>query len=351
MVRIDDEPYEGLERINPQFYVRLGRIEEVLNSREALATDPEASVDFGKVKITWLDWGGGTTYVPISYPSCSNPLIDDNKADISKQSQRKGVAYGIFHMPSVNDIAICGFRIGGSPIILGYLPHNLYQQTLESNKGSQWGYIRPIISGEFSKLSKPQAEVYLDRKGAIRLITKDQPINPSDIPEEDLCLVTIGNVWDSTFSQKEVSSYGKDLQFKIACKNNTSITTDDDGNVEVNIDSGKEVNIKSSDGANILIDSEGNIKIISVSGKEVNINNGDKGVARLDDKIKSTSTDDSTFWTWFASTLITFLNTHTHSGVTTGPGVSGPTVVPISSSPSSLTGKIIESSDSVKAGD
>lgn len=88
---------------------------------------------------------------------------------------------------------------------------------------------------------------------------------------------------------------------------------------------------KDKNGNTILMDSNG-----------INFNKGDKGIAREDDTIISNSGVDSTFWT--------FLLGHIHIGVTTGAGVSGPPGAP-PSAPSSLTGKINQSSNSVKAGD
>jgi len=63
--------------------------------------------------------------------------------------------------------------------------------------------------------------------------------------------------------------------------------------------------------------------------------------ARKGDKIKSNSVLDNAFFT--------FLSTHTHSGVTTGPGISGPPSTP--PAPTSLDGDIDEGSEQVKIGD
>lgn len=71
--------------------------------------------------------------------------------------------------------------------------------------------------------------------------------------------------------------------------------------------------------------------------------------ARKEDAIKSTSAEDSTFWTWLTTTLMTTFNTHVHA--TAAPG---PPVVPVpllAAPPTSITGKITEGSSQVKIGD
>lgn len=69
--------------------------------------------------------------------------------------------------------------------------------------------------------------------------------------------------------------------------------------------------------------------------------------ARLNDETLSDSSTDSAFWTWLATTLITWANSHTHpvSGA-----LAGPTAIPLSSSPNSQTGKINTASSQTKIG-
>ncbi len=70
--------------------------------------------------------------------------------------------------------------------------------------------------------------------------------------------------------------------------------------------------------------------------------------ARKEDEVKSTSVEDSTFWTWLVTTLVTTFNTHTHveSGATTAPPLPS-----LAAAPSDLTGKITAGSSQVKIGD
>lgn len=342
-----DRFFEGLERDNPHYYIRIGRIIEVINSLDNISEDPESESILGKVKLSWLDWGGRSEYIPISYPSFSNPILDTDKKDILKGSTQTGVACGIFHMPSIGDIAVCAFRQNAIPVIIGYLPANFKKQTTLTTRNTQsgWGNIRLLNSGEYNIKSKQQAEVYLDRKGSIQLRVKEQPISETVSPTDDLCNITIGNVWDEDFETQVKSSFDKNIQVKVNCSNGANIVIDTDGNIEINSTTGKEIKINSG---TLNLDSTSST---TIDGSEVNINSGTKGVAREDDSVKSTSTEDSTFWAWFTSTLVTYINTHTHTGVTTGAGVSGPPSPPISSAPSSLTGKITASSSTVKAGD
>ncbi len=96
------------------------------------------------------------------------------------------------------------------------------------------------------------------------------------------------------------------------------------------------IDVETDDKMTIKTKSGGTIEI---DGNNVNINNGTKGVARKDDGTLIDSATDSAF--------MNYLTTHTHLGVTPGGGATGPPA----SSPTSVTGKIDEASDSVKAGD
>ena len=363
-----DSKYLGQEK-NPYLRLRVGKILKVYY----INTDPNSDKvrnNLGKVDIVWLDWGGKTlSPISITYPSYSNPAIikDGNKIT-------KGSSYGFLHMPSEGDLVLCGYTLGNEPIIIGYMPHNFYQQTLDnSNKEDYWGDFRLLQPGEYSLKSKQQAEIYLDHKGNIQFVGKVQPLPVSpatistDIPSESLVKLTLGTSYtDDTFATKDTSLCNSANNVNV----NLKVTNDDGvnytylqidnklniliGNAARNIKFDAEndaVEINHTTGAKISIDSEGNIEVIAASGKEINLHNGTagtKGVVRLDDAVKSTSTEDSAWWL-FMTTLNTWLSTHTHPTAATG-APSAPLVGP-PSSPSSLTSKVTESSDSVKAGD
>lgn len=90
----------------------------------------------------------------------------------------------------------------------------------------------------------------------------------------------------------------------------------------------------------------------TLDADEINLNSGNKGVARLDDKVKSTAVEDSTFWSWLIGFIAVF---QTWVPVATDGGLALKTLLTTYLStnpvPSTLTGKIIEGSGTVKAGD
>lgn len=98
----------------------------------------------------------------------------------------------------------------------------------------------------------------------------------------------------------------------------------------------------------VYFKSDGTIEI--TGDTNVIINNGTKGVARLDDTTISNSSTDSTYWNWPAG-LKTYIDTHVHTGVTSGVGTSGTPLTPSPAAPTSLTSKINSASGTVKAGD
>jgi hypothetical protein len=80
---------------------------------------------------------------------------------------------------------------------------------------------------------------------------------------------------------------------------------------------------------------------IEITTSDVIINNGTRKVARENDQIKSTMADDQIFWTWMKQLLATF-NSHTHVAAGTP---TAPPLPQLATSPSNLTGKIIDGSD------
>jgi phage protein D len=84
----------------------------------------------------------------------------------------------------------------------------------------------------------------------------------------------------------------------------------------------------------------------------ININNGNKGAARKDDKVKSTSAEDSRFWNWLSG-LIDILKNWQAVPNDGGAALQVPLKAYLTANPvpTELTGKIIESSNRVKIGD
>jgi hypothetical protein len=116
------------------------------------------------------------------------------------------------------------------------------------------------------------------------------------------------------------------------------------GNITIHL-TGTETNGK------ITVVANGDAKL---NVKSLNINDGSNGAARKEDEIKSTSSEDNTYWTWLSS-LITSLAqwiNEANSGATPSPTLAAEITTWLASNPtpSSLTGKITKSSDTVKIG-
>lgn len=102
--------------------------------------------------------------------------------------------------------------------------------------------------------------------------------------------------------------------------------------------------IRSKGGAEIFWDIDGNTVI----------NSGTKGCARKDDEIKSTSSEDSTYWSWISELVTQLTNwvNRANSGATPDPTLALEITTWLNShpTPSSLTGKITKASSTVKVG-
>lgn len=103
-------------------------------------------------------------------------------------------------------------------------------------------------------------------------------------------------------------------------------------------------------GTDVLYSRDDEIKI-TYDGDKLQIGQTSfQPAARKEDATISSSSEDSTFWTWLVTTLVTTFNAHIHTGVTTGPGSSGPPATPLAAAPTSMTGKINAGSDQVEIG-
>jgi hypothetical protein len=87
---------------------------------------------------------------------------------------------------------------------------------------------------------------------------------------------------------------------------------------------------------------------VSLNCNALTINNGTKGVARLDDEVTSTSTEDSTFWNW-VNAVHTFLTAANSAGTIGAANTSY--IGKIQLPPSHQTSKITKASTTTKVGD
>ena len=209
--------------------LRYGRIIKVDNNLTTNSTKNEINVantnGFQTIDISWLT---GQNYVSLQVPL---PY-----SYISRQG------YGVQFLPSVGDYVIAYFLPSGLPLILGYskvnplqnagildtenkeIKKNNFGDPLSNNDNLPFRYIEP---GEFNVISKKQAEIYLDKYGNIKLITRKQ--NENKGYHDRLYEITIGeNIIDESTGEK------KDCEFEIKnYENNTKIIIDKDGQVKI----------------------------------------------------------------------------------------------------------------------
>ena len=341
-------PYHGTDN-SPFIWLRIGQVSKVYASKDDCGTDKDPQRYVGTVEVNWLDRQAPTSQlVPWSYSSFSNPIISKTESSTSQTNVSSettqasvGSSCGIFFVPSVGDIVICGYRSQVNPIILGFLPQNLYRQLLspgdkETYNLLSFGPFRTLKSGEYDIRSQQQAEVYLDRAGSIQLIVRQQsvddtqtpPIDTTQLPTNELARISLGVTYDDeTFQTPVVSSYGKNVIYGVTLANGTTVTVDEDGNVGVS--------------------TSGNVDL---NGTNVTVNNGKNGAARLDDTTVSNNSTDTAWWTWWANIqaqISALPVTPLDGGATLKAGLA----TLFGTIPTAINGKITSSSGSVKIGD
>lgn len=373
-------PFDGTEEQSPYLGFRVGRIEQVFASADDVKESDDKSRFVGSVKIQWLDRiAPSNQLVPWSYPCFSNPLVKKAQAKTSTSNVSVGTtqtstgsAYGIFYVPSEGDLVVCGFRGPADPVIVGYLPHNLYKQTLSTTDKTQQGLLsfgpfRQLKSGEFSILSQQQSEIYLDRSGAVQIIVQKQPSGsgtpPIDITKvpgidtTELARINLGVTYDPTFTTPIKSPYGENVVCNVQLANGSRVQIDAIGNVDVqasgkmHMGSPSQMDIASGGAMNIggLTALLSAVNGMTLGASSITMNNGSKGAARVDDPIVITSATDTAFIQLLTDFINTF-NLHTHiSGVPGNP--TGPATPPLlDPAPTTITGKVSTGSGTVKIG-
>lgn len=364
--------YLGNESYPPTMLLRIGQISQVFASASDVPPSQSLSQLVGTVKVVWLDrMSSSTQIVPISFPAFSNPIIStvqgrDSQGNVTQASV--GSSYGITFVPSVGDLVICGFRDDTSPVALGFVPHNMYNQLKPAGtaaKDPSFGTFRQLVQGEIDVKGQQQQEVYLDRAGTLQLIVMQQPlavgsppIDKTKIPTAELARISLGvSYTDTTFSNPILSPYGKQVICGITLANGSRIQIDSQGNVDMqasgsmhlgapqNVDVGAGNRFSMGALQSIFATVNG----MTLGATSVNVNNGTNGAARLNDSTLSNATTDSAFWTWLTTTLPLLYDAHVHTSAAPGNPTSPPTI-PLTGMPSQQVGEISSASGSVKIG-
>ena len=389
-------PYDGSEE-SPYTWLRVGRVTKVYASSNDVQDTDSADRRVGTVDLEWLDrQTPSNQIVAWSYSAFSNPLIAKVEATTSKTNVSvpttqisTGSSCGIFYVPSVGDVVVCGFRSPNHPVIIGYLPHNLNKQLMttdEKAKGKlqSFGPFRTLKSGEFSIKAQQQNEVYLDRAGTIQLVVMSQtletpaaskpPIDTTVVPTTELGRISLGVTYDPTFKTTVKSAYGKDVICNISLSSGARIQIDSTGNLDIqskgkyNVQAPSDMNLQTSTGLHLggttgvnlgsgtVMAMGGPTMLLSapngmtMQANLITMNAGTKGAARLDDSTLTNNTTDSTYWTWFSNFISAF---NSWSPVPNDGGAALKSLLAnyVTAPPTSITGKISSASGTTKIGD
>lgn len=377
-------PYGGTEE-SPYAWLRVGSITKVYASKEDVEDDQQADRVVGTVRVVWLDRGSPSDQlVRWTYAAFSNPLINKTQQDVNTTNQTPGTkvvqtsvgsSSGIFFIPSIGDVIVCGFRSPSEPVVLGFLPHNLNQQLESRATGGDrsFGPFRKLVSGEYEIRSERQADIYLDRKGSIQFVVKSQ-VSDSTVPVTELGRVSLGVTYDDVnFTTPVTSSYGNNVVCNISLVSGAKVQIDSLGNVEI-ASTGKTRMVSESDldvqsfatghlGANQSLSLAAGTVLsvgsptmllsapngITMQGSTVTINSGTQGVARKEDQTLSNSVTDAAWWSWWSllQAQITALPTTPLDG---GATLKAGLAALFGTVPTSITGKINTASSTVKSG-
>ena len=223
-------------------------------------------------------------------------------------------------------------------------------------------FFRNILEGEYAIKGLQGNELYLDRKGSLRFIARDQDITKKNLKtvatavynQDDYIKtldtgidlnqqildatkteVTVGKVYDEEYNEEQLLN-GESIAVQVIGNKNTA-TTEQEGNTEkiniqteqvfsLKINTEGEVELKRNDGTySINIDKTGNINI---SGTAFKINASDivLGDGGNEPGVKGT-------------TLRQWCNTHTHSNGNNG-SPTGVAIQPLSNTALSETVKL-----------
>lgn len=321
--------------------LHIGRIEKIIVNDE--------KNKYFTATISWLDMPGGFY----------------NEASISAQVKLSYTyisrSFGFQYYPVPGDVVVCDFLEDGHPIVLSYLASDFYSKVIDNNNYGY--YFRKLVQGEFALKGLTGNELYLDRKGSLKFVSRDQNIftdvlktyqknetqNISDSKTKSAAIkrielesanyitklssgvdltrqvadytkteVTIGQVYDDKYETEEKLN-GESLAVKVVGYTNNA-ETDDKGKLNVTteqtyslkINTQGELALSRADGKyNISIDKEGNISLLGTN-ITLSANNIMVGTNSPEPAVKG-------------QTLQQWCNTHTHSngnnGSPTGPAI------------------------------
>ena len=253
---------------NPYTYLRVGQIREIITG----IGNVNFTDNFNTAIIVWLD--------RIGVSGSRNSIT----SSIKLTSPHISAGHGFQYLPSAGDYVICGFRMEGYPVILGYWDNN-YLNRVTGNDDFGY-YLRNIVEGEYCLRNKYGAEWYLDKYGSIKLIVRD-PSNTTTVDASDK-LLGISAINKIVKDDPQVEA-----TIGAVFENDTEVKSSNNQSIRFQVKDTKN-------GTTILIDKSGNIEIKSTNGKiQIDANNIEVGSSTLEPAVKGT-------------TLKQWLETHIH---------------------------------------
>jgi phage protein D/phage baseplate assembly protein gpV len=200
---------------------------------------------------------------------------------------------------------------------------------------SNWARIAASMAGGDKKTSTSWGTYFLPDVGDEVLVAFEQ----GDINKP----VVIGSLWNGLARPPEVNKSSNEKKV-IKMKSGMQIVFDEttgSENLLLQDKAGSMIKMDSAKG-DIIIEAKNNVII----------NKGENGTARKEDKIKSTSTEDSNYWNWLQG-LIGIFNAWKPVSQDGGAALQIALTAYLKANPvpSELTGKIIEGSSNVMIGD
>lgn len=305
--------------------LHIGKIEKIIANN--------TKNNYFTATLTWLDMPGGFY----------------NEASISAQVKLSYAhisrSFGFQYYPVPGDIVVCAFLEDGHPIVLSFLSADYYNKVIDNNNYGY--YFRNIVQGEYALKGFKGNEIYIDRVGSLRFITRDQNIvtdvlatyeanrteklsdkekleqknyirkfntdnflvnletQVENYPKTE---VTIGKVYDDKYKEEQLLN-DEPIAVQIIGKTNTAtkengkVKVDTEETYKIQINTEGEISLGRTDGTyNIFISKEGEISINTESTINVKAN-----IVEVDGQlqVKDETGSNSGVFTTYSGTTVT----------------------------------------------
>lgn len=266
---------------------------------------------------------------------------------------------GLNYLPQKGDVVIASFDSNNTPIITNIIArcsvyeHGALNDETKLPELNSYGdpltdlsiplgirpkAIRYIIPGEISLKSQWDAELFLDKYGATKIIVRDQ-VNEELQMGDRLWEISTGKaIIDEGTNEIRKNSYGNNIQFQVlGHQNGCKVNFDDKGSIEV-INNGNKMILDAETGSFIISTSTGNsisltdgvIKVADNNGNSITMNSS--GIQLGDGANFSAVLGENL--TALLTTMIGIFNSHTHLY---SPGSGSPTPTNITTTPMSIS--------------